>query len=202
MEINQIKTLIKNYRNLLDRGNETILNQLYSQADMIVFEEDGNQFSNIETDNLFLFLAVESNKLVGFLAKDDTCYKKWNENTEILKATFSSKREVNIPNYTSGYVNTVSVDHPNFISPEIASERINLWSLHKLNWVAEMISANTMVRFFEVPTASFLNSQQNLMTLGINTETGFIDLVVENQGGLYNMTKPVPPYPARTKWPK
>lgn len=207
MKIEQIKTLIKDYRNILNSGNSVTLNTLFQDAEVISFESA--RFTKLNFSHMYLFLGVENNKLVGFLVHDDRCYTKWDDTTEVFMAKFVKSKDSNVQDYSNNFKNTVSDQHENYISVTVASKRIDTWKKTKRRWISNMVSKNTMVRFFEIPTAGFANAQVNHFSLGINDYTdvkldisSHVDLVIENQTGLYDTVRPVPPFPRVTRWPK
>lgn len=122
--------------------------------------------------------------------------------TDVIGTVFTKLSESKVEEYAKVIENKAKKDHPNFISGDEFKKRIELWKLNKNKWVDTHISTNTVVRFFEVPTAGFLNDETNYMVLGINASNSQIDLIVGNDTGLYDMVRPVPPFPRNTKWPK
>lgn len=199
MNIESIKTSINNYRLLINKGNRDLLVKLFAQADGIFFEKP--TFGKVEEEYLRLYLAEEEGELYGLLTTDYRCPSKWDSTTEVFSAKFNSIAESKYGDYTE-YKNPTSPEHPNYISEGTASQRINLWKNRKSTWLLNNISSNTVVRFFEIPTAGFQNNEPNYFSLGQNETTTHIDLMLGNDSGLYDMVRPVPPFPPKTQWPK
>lgn len=197
MNLDHAKNLINNYRLLVNDGNTDLLRVAFQNADVVTFESAN--FEEIVLDYMLVHLGYEDENLFTILTTDNKYPSKWNDETKFFVSKFVKNQESNVPDYDNGYVNPADSNHSNYISEATALNRIKKWNNTKDEWLNRMISENNVVRLFELPTAGFTYGATNHLTLGID-EFRDIDLMLGNDSGLYDMARPVPPFPRKTDW--
>ena len=199
MEITDIKTLITDFESAIIDKNFQLINNIFNNVDLVIF--DGAEFPESEETLLNLVLGIENDTLIGFLVQDSANYADWTPETKIYKAEFRSKSSIEYPDFSENYTISEISEHENYISEELAASRLIFWEETKNDWIEENLNSGDFVRFFEIPKATFDENSPNYFKLARREISNTIDLIIENNAGLYDTVRPVPPFPPKTKWP-
>lgn len=193
MKNEEIKASIAAYQKLVSTQSP-ILSDLFAQADLSIV--DGNAFGTLPLTQLFMYLGVKDNKLVGFLSNEKST--SWSDKSQVFTYEFSSFTSVIYQALKDQYQDSRVVSSYGLSFVE-AFARIDAWRSSKNDWFTRVSRANTIVEYFEIPGQDFANDKLNVFAFGLakdkpNRDVFDIDLIAANPEGLFDMSRPVPPY--------
>lgn len=190
MEINEIKSCIEVYQDFITHCTKENFSELFENSDYCNF--DGDSFKSFSNENLYLFLGMKDSKLIGFLVNETIDYTEWTEETQVFESKFVAFDTVSYNEFKEYYLKKTKANSSCAIDSSEAFVRIEDWNANKYNWFSNQIESKTLVKYFEIPTEDYANGHANSFNFGLLDSR--IDIVVGTPAGLYDTSRPVPPF--------
>lgn len=192
MELKEIQSCIENFQKTINDSSEKQFLQLFEKADF--FELEDKSFKDFSKEYFNVFFGIKDDKLIGFVVNVSDDYEKWNEETEVYAAGFKDFSDQYFKEFTKNYESIDGSKEKTAIEFKEAIVRISEWKKNKLEWFSKTKETGEMISYFQVPSADFANGSSNSFFLGLENSNGNIDVIVGNPTGLYNVSRPVPPF--------
>ncbi len=191
MELSEIKSCIEVYQDFITHCTKENFDDLFKDADYCDFIS--KNFKTFPTENLNLFLGINNSKLVGFLVNENVNYTDWTESTEVFESEFIAFSALGYKTFKEYYEKKAIPDSDCAIDALEGFARIEAWASKKEEWFSKHVTDRTLVKYFEIPSEDYANGQGNSFNLGL-LPNNQIDLIAGNPSGLYDFTRPVPPF--------
>lgn len=191
MKLHEIKSCIADYKKLIKGCTESDFKTYFQNADYC--DLVSKSFTSFPNKNLNLFLGIKDSKLMGFLVNENVEYTEWTEETQIFESEFKSFTTVGYDAFKRFYERRKRPDTSCAVECEVGFKRIETWSTDKSKWFLEHVVTNKIVEYFEIPTEDYANGHGNTFNFGLLSDNQ-IDLIVGNPSGLYDFSRPVPPF--------
>ncbi|WP_177761521.1 hypothetical protein [Flavobacterium sp. I3-2] len=191
MKLHEIQSCIADYQELIKNCSESDFKAYFENADYC--DLVSKSFTSFPNDNINLFLGIKDSKLMGFLVNENIEYTDWTEETQIFESEFKAFTTAGYNAFKSFYEKKKRPDTSNAIECEVGFTRIETWSSEKSKWFLDHAATNKIVKYFEIPTEDYANGHGNTFNFGLLSDNQ-IDLIVGNPAGLYDISRPVPPF--------
>lgn len=195
MNLTEIKESIVTYQTFTKDYLKNGLDKIFQKADYC--DLLGKTFTSFPEEDLVMYLGVKNATLYGFLTNANINYTQWNETTKIHVLEFKSFTEASYNTLKNHYSKVAKPNSSHAIDSSVAFERIENWKANKITWIENVARTKRIAQLFLLPIKSFQGLSISQMVLALTLGENQIDLISTSPSGLYDISRPVPPYKPR-----